>query len=298
MTLTVEQPNVMRVIEFRESPDPLIVMDYYEHGNITKAVVAYDQFVTAFGQILDGLGHLHAKGVAHRDLKPENFLVEKFPFFKVVITDFGMSKVVRDATVMKTFCGTLKYLAPEAFPGISHGYDSSVDVWATGVIFFEWLYGIPQPPTVPEPRNKNKKVSNDQWYGWIDTWSSWLLNKLENEEEDAAVQIILHMIEIKPRRRWSADRCLDRGFESGLFRRRAADDLVVNVHDPDEAALQAEEGGDGTKTPTAMGPSQPAQAGIDAEATSILENLCEVTRAKNPPSALGADSRSGLPIAP
>lgn len=81
MMLNIEQPNVMRVFEFRETPDPLIIMDYYEHGNIAEADVAYDQYVTAFGQILDGLGHLHAKGVAHRDLKPENFLVEKSPFF-------------------------------------------------------------------------------------------------------------------------------------------------------------------------------------------------------------------------
>src|SRR5436853_1798220 len=80
----------------------------------------------------------------------------------------------------------------------------------------------------------------------------WLLNKLENED-DAAVEIFIHMIEIKPRRRWSADRYLDRGFENGLFR-TAADDLVVGVHDPNEAALQAEEGVDGTKTPTVASP--------------------------------------------
>jgi serine/threonine protein kinase len=131
-------------------------MDYYEHGNIAEAGVTYDQYVTAFGQILDGLGHLHAKRVAHRDLKPENILVEKFPFFKVVITDFGLSRVVTDATVLTTFCGTLKYLAPEAFPGISQGYNSSTDVWATGVILFEWLYGIPHPPTVPKTQKEER----------------------------------------------------------------------------------------------------------------------------------------------
>lgn len=299
MTLTVEQPNVMRVIEFWESPHPLILMDYYKHGNITEAVVAYDQYPTAFGQILDGLGHLHAKGVAHRDLKPENFLVEKFPFFKVIITDFGLSKVVKDATVLKTFCGTLKYLAPEAFPAVSQGYDSLIDVWATGVIFFEWLYDIPQPPTVPEPRNKNGKVSNSQWYEWINTWCHWLLNKLDNED-DAAVEILLHMIEIKPRRRWSADQCLDRGFENGLFRRRTADDLVVSVHDPGEAALQAEEGGDGTKTPSTASPlagasSQRAQAGIDPEATIILGSLWEGAGAGNSPSASIEGYLSGPP---
>jgi serine/threonine protein kinase len=117
VTLKIKQPNVMRVVEFRESSDPLIIMDYYEHGNIMEANVAYDQYVTAAGQILDGLGHLHAKGVVHRDLKPENILVEKSPFFKIIITDFGLSKVITDTAVLKTFVGTLQYLAPEAFPG-------------------------------------------------------------------------------------------------------------------------------------------------------------------------------------
>lgn len=279
----------MRVIEFRESPDPLIIMDYYEHGNIAEADVAYDQYVTAFGQILDGLGHLHANGVVHRDLKPENFLVEKFPFFKIVITDFGLSKAITEDTILTTFCGTLKYLAPEAFPGICRSYDSSIDVWATGVIFFEWLYGIPQLPTTPEPRNENERVSNDEWYNWINAWCGRLLDKLENEEDDAFVGILLRMIKIKPKRRWSADRCLDLGFDDGLFKRRAADSLVVGARDPDEAAWQAEEGGDRTKTPTVAclsteGSAQCAQTGIDPEASIILESLWKGSRAANSPS--------------
>ena len=140
-------------------------------------------------------------------------------------------------------------------------------------------------------------MPDGQWYERINTWSEWLLKKLKNEY-DAAVEILLHMIEIKPRRRWSADRCLDQGFENGLFRRRAADDLVVNVHDPDEATSQAEEGDDGTMTPIVASPSdvrssQRAQAGIDPEAAIILGNLWEGTGAANSPSARIEGSPSG-----
>lgn len=85
----------------------MIIMDYYFTGNIVEAgVIDKNRYVSALGQILDSLSHLHAKGVAHCDLKPENFLVEKKPFFKVVITDFGLSKVVTNNTLLKTFCGT------------------------------------------------------------------------------------------------------------------------------------------------------------------------------------------------
>jgi serine/threonine protein kinase len=128
-----------------------------------EANIVYNQYVTTFEQILDSLSHLYTKGVAHCDLKPKNFLVEKSLFLKVVITDFGLLKAITDTIVLKTFCGTLKYLASEAFPGICHDYDSSIDVWAVGVMFFEWLYSILEPLAAPKPRNENEKVLNHKW---------------------------------------------------------------------------------------------------------------------------------------
>lgn len=108
MALSTGQPNVMQVIELRETPQPYLVMQYYKHGNIVEACVAYDKYDTAIGQILDGLNHLHAKNIAHHDLKPEILLAEKHPFVKIVISDFGLSKAGTNTTLLRTFCGTLK----------------------------------------------------------------------------------------------------------------------------------------------------------------------------------------------
>jgi serine/threonine protein kinase len=116
MTLTIEQLNVMRVIEFRKTPEPFIVMDYYELDNIMKADVNYDQYVTAVGQILDDLGHLHERGVAHRDLKPENLLIEKAPFFKVVITDFGLFRLYQTLLFSALSAGRSNILRQRFFP--------------------------------------------------------------------------------------------------------------------------------------------------------------------------------------
>ena len=115
---------MMRVFEFRESPKPHTIMDFYHCGNVAEAGIDYDQYITAFGQILDGLGHLHAKGVAHRDLKPENFLVEMNPFFRVVITDFGFAKTVINNMSLTTFCG---------HTSTSHRRFSPVSVTVTGM---------------------------------------------------------------------------------------------------------------------------------------------------------------------
>lgn len=84
--------------------------------------------ICILGQVLDGLIHPHQSGLAHRDLKPENLLLIKKPFFKIVITDFGLSKVINNETLLTTVCGTLKYIAPEAFPRLSDGYGPSVDI--------------------------------------------------------------------------------------------------------------------------------------------------------------------------
>ncbi|KAL9042525.1 MAG: hypothetical protein Q9214_003752 [Letrouitia sp. 1 TL-2023] len=227
-------------------------MAYFSLGNIVDAgIFDEDRYVSAWGQILDGLSHLHAKGVAHRDLKPENFLIKMDRLFTVVIADFGMAKVATDTALLRTFCGSLKYAAPEVFPGLSPGHDLQVDIWLLGVIIFEWIYGIPDYPDVPRPEKKEEEVSPRKWYAWVDRWAELLLNKLNDQESDQVIRILVHMIETDVRKRWSANRCLGQGFKSGLFKRRVADGLVACASDEDDLDLPAEEGGDGTKTPIA-----------------------------------------------
>ncbi|KAK0246691.1 hypothetical protein LTS09_018170, partial [Friedmanniomyces endolithicus] len=143
-----------------------------------------DEHVTAWGQILDGLSHLHAKGVVHRDLKPENILVERDPLFKVVIADFGMAKVAISDVLLRTFCGMLKYAAPEVFPGVSRGHGPLVDVWSLGVMVYEWLYSVVNPPDLPQHREETEEVS---WFAWLDLWVDLLLTRLEDEDGDRAI---------------------------------------------------------------------------------------------------------------
>jgi len=203
-------------------------------------------------------------------------LVKLIPF-QVVITDFGLSKVVPDTTLLKTFCGTLTYAAPEVFPGLSDGHGSKVDVWSLGVIIFEWIYGLPTLPAFPKARTKRGTITTSQWYDWVADWTALLLRRLEDEDEDQLIKILFHMIEVNAKERWPTNRCLALGFENGLFRRRRVDGLVVCTNDSYDPIVPAEEGNGGTQAPTTASPSvraSPPQslASIDSEATIILGN--------------------------
>ena len=89
-------------------------------------------------EILLGLKALHKGGVVYRDLKPENVLLDRRGH--VVLTDFGLSKPDAKHLLLRTFCGTAEYLAPEILQG--RPYDFAVDLWSFGTMLYEMLLGV------------------------------------------------------------------------------------------------------------------------------------------------------------
>lgn len=66
-------------------------------------------------------------------------LLTEAPKTLVKVSDFGLSKIVNEDTVMKTICGTPFYVAPEIFDERIKKYDQKVDIWSLGVILFYML---------------------------------------------------------------------------------------------------------------------------------------------------------------
>jgi serine/threonine protein kinase len=91
-----------------------------------------------FRQILAGVAYCHSCGVAHRDLKPENVLIVAFPHVK--IADFGLCGFLSDSQLMRTFCGSPCYCAPECLSRIRYDGRQS-DVWSLGVLLFAMVTG-------------------------------------------------------------------------------------------------------------------------------------------------------------
>lgn len=86
----------------------------------------------------DALIYLHSKHVIHRDIKPENLLIGVNGELK--IGDFGWS-VHAPGNRRSTLCGTLDYLPPEMIESKEH--TDKVDLWALGVLTYEFLVGSP-----------------------------------------------------------------------------------------------------------------------------------------------------------
>ncbi|XP_064795850.1 calcium/calmodulin-dependent protein kinase type 1D-like isoform X2 [Oncorhynchus masou masou] len=97
---------------------------------------------TLIRQVLDAVDYLHKLGIVHRDLKPENLLYfNPQDESKIMISDFGLSKMEGSGDVMSTACGTPGYVAPEVLA--QKPYSKAVDCWSIGVIAYILLCGYP-----------------------------------------------------------------------------------------------------------------------------------------------------------
>src|SRR6185436_20321970 len=96
----------------------------------------YFRSVAGLGvQAADALAYAHGQRVLHRDVKPSNLLLDRQG--TLWLTDFGLAKDDGDdLTRTGDIVGTIRYMAPERFAGVS---DPRTDVYALGVTLYELL---------------------------------------------------------------------------------------------------------------------------------------------------------------
>ena len=106
--------------------------------------------------ILSGLMALHDKGYIHRDLDPSNIMITTDR--KVKIIDFGIAKRLdnlntQDQQLTSTgqFIGKAAYAAPELVLGDVHNQDKTTDIYAVGIMLFQFITGtLPFEGTMAE----------------------------------------------------------------------------------------------------------------------------------------------------
>ncbi|XP_019885390.1 serine/threonine-protein kinase Chk2 [Camponotus floridanus] len=146
----LKHPCIIQMEDIYDTPTTMyIILELMEGGELfdkikSKGKLSEPLAKLIFYQVVLAVHYLHKQGITHRDLKPENILLKNnsdTPLVKV--SDFGMSKLVDTKTMMKTFCGTPMYVAPEILANLGCvSYTNQVDVWSLGVILYASLSGI------------------------------------------------------------------------------------------------------------------------------------------------------------
>ncbi|ODQ63303.1 Pkinase-domain-containing protein [Nadsonia fulvescens var. elongata DSM 6958] len=126
-------------------------MDYVTGGDLMDFVTNQGPIPEAASreiilQVLNSVEYVHGLGISHRDIKPDNILIAQDDPVIVKVTDFGLAKISEAGTFLKTFCGTLAYLAPEVIAGKNKSgpnatYSSRVDMWSIGCLAYVILTG-------------------------------------------------------------------------------------------------------------------------------------------------------------
>ena len=147
----LQHPNIVPVLTAGAMDDlPFFTMPFVQ-GESLRVKLTRDGKLSsseALGILKDvaaALAHAHAEGIVHRDIKPDNVLLSGRA---AMVTDFGVSKAVRDAaggnaaelTSVGVIVGTPAYMAPEqaaADPNVDH----RADIYSFGAMAYELLTG-------------------------------------------------------------------------------------------------------------------------------------------------------------
>jgi len=157
------KPKLMKSAQFKKNKQMstlFIQMEYCENHTLHDLINSgalqsqRDEYFRLFREILEALSHIHAQGIIHRDLKPMNIFIDQSKNIKV--GDFGLAKNVHNSISaiskleknsyqnsedLTSEVGTALYVANEVVTG-NGNYDSKVDMYSLGIIFFEMTYKL------------------------------------------------------------------------------------------------------------------------------------------------------------
>jgi len=150
--------NIVTIYEFGEDDGrQFLVMEYLDGKDLHRLIKEGPPTpmlakLLVMSEVSQGLRYAHIHGVVHRDVKPANIMWLSDGTVKIM--DFGIARLMLDANsrLTQTGCiiGTPQYMAPEQFT--SDTADAQCDIWAYGVVLYEFLSGTNPFDAVSAPQ--------------------------------------------------------------------------------------------------------------------------------------------------
>lgn len=139
----LHHPGIVTVYELGEEGGvPFLAMELLDgqdlqHAMRQGAFSRPDRALAVIAQVLDALGHAHARGIVHRDLKPSNVFLHAGTHAKIL--DFGVARLGEGMTVTGRVVGTPHYMSPEQIR--ADPVDGRSDLFSTALMFYEMVTG-------------------------------------------------------------------------------------------------------------------------------------------------------------
>lgn len=151
---SIRAPNIIQFLGGTfNPPDICIITEFMSRGSLhdilhnKMVVLEWSMILQMLEDTARGMTYLHSCNppIIHRDLKSQNLLVNEF--WRVKVSDFGLSTVLDRSTDTMTICGTPYWTAPEVLR--SQHYTMKVDVYSFGIIMWECVTRMEPYANIP-----------------------------------------------------------------------------------------------------------------------------------------------------
>ena len=144
-------PGICSILDFfEENSTAYIVQEYLSGGSLKEHLaqsarnrISYDECLSLFTPVLEGLCHLHSMGILHLDISPDNLMLDGEG--RLHLIDFGAAA---SASVLKE-----EYASPEQF-GKTENTGPWSDIFSICAVMYEALTGSRAPSAVARINSK------------------------------------------------------------------------------------------------------------------------------------------------
>jgi len=164
----LQHNNIVAVYDFGEANNLTYLVMQYVGGGTLSGTLKKDQSLSPILatkytiQMARALHHAHSQGIIHRDIKPSNMLLDEKDPTHLLLSDFGIAKLLsspsdseqgqlglpQPITTAGNIIGTPEFMAPEQAQGSA--VDARTDIYALGMVLYVLLTGrLPFRSTTP-----------------------------------------------------------------------------------------------------------------------------------------------------